>query len=175
MRARARTPLHGHTTRPPPHPRSTPTHPALVTLAVARNAASCSAATLAVLPLPWVADWRTATPWAAEEGAFDWVVASDVVYPTADSRTVSSLTGLLIGLLELNPSATILLAHEHRLDASGSGRPHLEFFEQMRRSCVASRVSDEELDLSCEEITLWRFVLKERGAEAAGAGRARGV
>ena len=160
-----------HTTRPPSHPRSAPT-PTLVTPAVARNAASCS---LDVLPLPWVAEWRTATPWAAEEGAFDWIVASDVVYPTASSSTVSALTGLLIGLLELNPSATILLAHEHRLDASGSGRPHLEFFEQMRRSCVASRVSDDELDLSCEEITLWRFVLKERGAEAAAAGAGGGV
>ena len=65
-------------------------------------------------------------------------------------------------MLELNPSATVLLAMERRPlppHAPTGTNYYADFFDAMSGRSTAERVPEDELDaeLRCDEIALWRF------------------
>ena len=80
-------------------------------------------------------------------------------YPGQSS---SHLALVLLDLLELNPSATVLLAMERRPlppHAPAGTNYYADFFDAMSGRSTAERVPEGELDaeLRCDEIALWRF------------------
>ena len=103
--------------------------------------------------------WRESAPTLAVPDSFDLIVACDCVYPGQSS---DHLAAVLLELLELNPSATILLAVERRPPPAEAppGTDHLgDFLARMRARCDVERVPDDELDpaWNYDELSIWRM------------------
>lgn len=117
-------------------------------------------AKVGVMPLSWGHDWKQESPTLAARGAWDLLVCCDCVYPSVSPEP---LVQVLTELMQLNPSATLLLAAEYRPPpaSAGPGVDHVaDFFERMRAVChEMTRVSDAELpaEWRCEDISLWRM------------------
>ena len=115
--------------------------------------------------LCWGDDWRhECDDSLSRRDAFDTIICADCVYPDRPS----GLATVLLDLLDLNPSATLLLAFERRPPPASApaGTDHArDFFERMRAGCDVERVPDEQLDprFVCEEITLWRMRARTEG------------
>ena len=111
--------------------------------------------------LTWGEDWRNhASAEVAGRGAFDVLVCCDCVYPSVSPEP---LVHVLCDLLQLNPTAVLLLASEYRPPTANTpdGVDHVaDFFALVRdRGLDCQRVTDAELapEWRCEEISLWRI------------------
>ena len=130
---------------------------------IALNQPQC--ASVVALPLCWSTTWQQESPALAKPGSFDLLVCCDCVYPDRPS----DLPHVLLELMELNPSATLLLSCEQRPAPASAprGTDHIrDFCDAMRRSCQVERVPDDELDprWACDDITLWRMRLASPAA-----------
>lgn len=126
---------------------------------VLHNAPLLADCPVEVASLVWGPTWETESSEIARPALFDYIICCDCIYPTATSEP---LAAVLLRLLQLNPTATILLAFEKR-PPPASAPPGTDFardfFETMRRNCEVSLVADHELDPAwlCDEISIWRM------------------
>ena len=83
-------------------------------------------------------------------------------------------------MLELNPSATLLLCHESRPPPASApaGTDHArDFFDAMGAGCELEQVPSSEIEVAwrCDEITLWRMRARRRGCGLRSDARAESV